>query len=143
MLMRTHPVFLESESSLLIKLLCTRIRGHVPFPKVGRRLHDFQGAERIIVSTASTSLAPALVSGHSSWVRASHWVIAISVMTLMLSGFVILMAHPRLYWGAVGNDLTPALWELPISRNYWHRGWTPSIAVFFWPRLTGHGGAHV
>jgi thiosulfate reductase cytochrome b subunit len=51
-------------------------------------------------------------------------------MTLMLSGFVILMAHPRLYWGAVGNDLTPALVELPISRNYWHRGWTPNVAFF-------------
>src|SRR5262245_57593452 len=33
------------------------------------------------------------------------------------------MAHPRLYWGAAGNDLTPALLELPISRNYRHGGW--------------------
>jgi thiosulfate reductase cytochrome b subunit len=51
----------------------------------------------------------------------------------MVSGFVILMAHPRLYWGAVGNDLTPALVELPISRNYWHRGWTPSVAFYSEP----------
>ena len=33
------------------------------------------------------------------------------------------MVHPRLYWGEVGNDLTPALFELPISRNYKHGGW--------------------
>jgi thiosulfate reductase cytochrome b subunit len=33
------------------------------------------------------------------------------------------MAHPRLYWGVAGNDLTPALIELPISRNYHHGGW--------------------
>ncbi len=33
------------------------------------------------------------------------------------------MAHPRLYWGEVGNDLTPALIELPISRNHQHGGW--------------------
>ena len=33
------------------------------------------------------------------------------------------MAHPRLYWGEVGNDLTPALVELPISRNHRHGGW--------------------
>lgn len=32
------------------------------------------------------------------------------------------MAHPRLYWGRAGNDLTPALVELPISRNYHHGG---------------------
>jgi hypothetical protein len=40
------------------------------------------------------------------------------------------MAHPRLYWGAVGNDLTPALLELPISRNHKHGGWEKSVAFF-------------
>jgi thiosulfate reductase cytochrome b subunit len=49
------------------------------------------------------------------------------VMTLAVTGFVILMAHPRLYWGEVGNDLTPALLELPISRNHHHGGWERSI----------------
>ena len=43
-------------------------------------------------------------------------------LALAVSGFVILMAHPRLYWGNAGNDLTPALVELPISRNYKHGG---------------------
>src|SRR5215470_12492217 len=45
---------------------------------------------------------------------------------LAYSGFVVLMAHPRLYWGHAGNDLTPALFELPISRNYQHGGWNPT-----------------
>ncbi len=70
--------------------------------------------------------------GHTRWVRLTHWIIACSVLTLAVSGFTILMAHPRLYWGAVGNDLTPALIELPISRNYRHGGWdvsTPSFPV--------------
>jgi len=40
------------------------------------------------------------------------------------------MAHPRLYWGAAGNDLTPALIELPVSRNYRHGGWEMSTASF-------------
>jgi len=39
------------------------------------------------------------------------------VLTLAVSGFVILMAHPRLYWGEAGNDLMPALIELPIGPN--------------------------
>lgn len=39
-------------------------------------------------------------------------------MALALSGFFILMVHPRLYLGHVGNDLTPALLTLPISNNY-------------------------
>jgi thiosulfate reductase cytochrome b subunit len=53
--------------------------------------------------------------------------LAASVLTLAFSGFVILMAHPRLYWGKTGNDLTPALIELPISRNYRHGGWDPPV----------------
>jgi thiosulfate reductase cytochrome b subunit len=52
--------------------------------------------------------------------------VAGSFLTLSFSGFVILMCHPRLYWGEVGNDLTPALIELPISRNYRHGGWNNS-----------------
>jgi thiosulfate reductase cytochrome b subunit len=47
-----------------------------------------------------------------------------------VTGFVILMAHPRLYWGEVGNALTPALLELPISRNYRHGGWEQRVAFF-------------
>jgi thiosulfate reductase cytochrome b subunit len=39
-------------------------------------------------------------------------------MTLAVSGFLILMVHPRLYLGHAGNDLTPALLTLPISDNY-------------------------
>jgi thiosulfate reductase cytochrome b subunit len=61
---------------------------------------------------------------HARWVRATHWIGAASVLALAFSGFVILMAHPRLYWGNAGNDLTPALLELPISRNHRHGGWT-------------------
>jgi thiosulfate reductase cytochrome b subunit len=68
--------------------------------------------------------------GHTRWVRLTHWIVAASVLTLAVSGFVILMAHPRLYWGAVGNDLTPSLFELPISRNYRHGGWEKSVAFF-------------
>jgi thiosulfate reductase cytochrome b subunit len=56
--------------------------------------------------------------------------LAVSVLTLAFTGLVIFMAHPRLYWGAVGNDLTPALLELPIGRNYRHGGWAPSIPFF-------------
>jgi thiosulfate reductase cytochrome b subunit len=43
---------------------------------------------------------------------------------------VILMAHPRLYWGNAGNDLTPALVELPISRNYRHGGFDEPVQFF-------------
>jgi hypothetical protein len=41
---------------------------------------------------------------HAGWVRISHAIV--TVLTLAFSGFVILRAHPRLYWGEAGNDLT-------------------------------------
>ena len=63
------------------------------------------------------------MAAHAGWVRVTHWIVAAGVLTLGVTGFVILMAHPRLYWGDAGNDLMPALLELPISRNYHHGGW--------------------
>jgi thiosulfate reductase cytochrome b subunit len=68
--------------------------------------------------------------GHAGWVRISHAIATASLLTLACSGFVILMAHPRLYWGDVGNDLTPALLELPISRNYRHGGYDTPTPFF-------------
>jgi thiosulfate reductase cytochrome b subunit len=69
-------------------------------------------------------------SRHRFWVRISHWLITVSFLLLAFTGFEILMVHPRLYWGEVGNDLTPALLELPISRNYKHQGYEASTPFF-------------
>lgn len=64
---------------------------------------------------------------HKRWVKGAHFIITLSFLALTVSGYVILMSHPRLYWGKAGNDLTPALFELPISRNYHHGGWENRI----------------
>jgi thiosulfate reductase cytochrome b subunit len=75
------------------------------------------------------TVKPATVR-HKRWVRASHWIVTMSFFLLAFSGFEILMVHPRLYWGEAGNDLTPALFELPISRNYQHAGWAKPAPFF-------------
>jgi thiosulfate reductase cytochrome b subunit len=67
--------------------------------------------------------SPQGAMGHARWVRFCHWIAAVAIVTLGVTGYVILMAHPRLYWGETGNGLTPALLELPISRNHQHGGW--------------------
>ncbi len=64
---------------------------------------------------------------HKGWVKSAHFVITFAFLILLVSGYVILMSHPRLYWGKAGNDLTPALFELPISKNYHHGGWEKAI----------------
>lgn len=67
---------------------------------------------------------------HARWVRIAHAIVTVSVLTLAFTGVEILMVHPRLYWGEVGNDLTPALLELPISRNHRHGGWDNATPFF-------------
>jgi len=79
---------------------------------------------------SSSQTSTAKTNRHKRWVKITHWIVTLSFLALTFSGFVILMCHPRLYWGEVGNDLTPALFELPISRNYQHGGWEKSTAFF-------------
>ncbi len=67
---------------------------------------------------------------HPRWVRISHWILAASILTLAVTGFVILMAHPRLYWGEAGNDLMPALLELPIGPNASHVEYENRAPIF-------------
>jgi thiosulfate reductase cytochrome b subunit len=61
--------------------------------------------------------------GHRVWVRACHWIVAGSFLVLCFSGIYIFAVHPRLYWGEVGNSLTPALLEIPITANHRPDGW--------------------
>lgn len=64
---------------------------------------------------------------HQHWVKGAHWIITMSFLALAFTGFEMIMVHPRFYWGEVGNDLTPALFELPVSRNYKHGGWEKNL----------------
>ncbi len=76
-----------------------------------------------MISGASLEQVPHATSlRHSRWVRACHWIGAAALLVLVFTGVEILMVHPRLYWGDAGNDLMPALLELPISRNLHHDG---------------------
>jgi thiosulfate reductase cytochrome b subunit len=77
----------------------------------------------------NTQASYATTAGHPGWVRVCHWTATGSFLALALSGVLMLMTHPRLYWGEVGNDLTPALLELPISRNYQHGGWQNRTSI--------------
>ncbi len=70
---------------------------------------------------------------HKLWIRISHWVVTLSFFALLFTGAEMTMTHPRFYWGEVGNELTPVLFELPVSRNYQHGGWTTSTPFFDTP----------
>jgi thiosulfate reductase cytochrome b subunit len=55
------------------------------------------------------------VQRHALPVRLWHWVNALAVLGLLLSGFLILNVHPRLYWGNDGHNGMPALAELTVD----------------------------
>lgn len=80
------------------------------------------------VTPSATVDALSQSEGHARWTRICHWIVTAGILALALTGFFILMTHPRLYWGEVGNDLVPALIELPISDNHRPNEWVQTIA---------------
>src|SRR5690242_12586424 len=53
---------------------------------------------------------------HGAVVRITHWLNAATFFTLIGSGFVILLAYPRLHWGETGHLDTPAFINLPLPQ---------------------------
>ena len=51
---------------------------------------------------------------HSAVVRVTHWINTLSFLGLLVSGFAILLAHPRFYWGEAGGMGTPSILDLPL-----------------------------
>jgi thiosulfate reductase cytochrome b subunit len=51
---------------------------------------------------------------HAAIVRVTHWINALSFFGLLVSGFAILLAHPRFYWGEAGGIGTPSVLDLPL-----------------------------
>jgi thiosulfate reductase cytochrome b subunit len=58
--------------------------------------------------------APLDAPRHSVLVRVTHWISAVSFVGLAVSGFAIILAHPRFYWGETGGVGTPSLFDLPL-----------------------------
>jgi thiosulfate reductase cytochrome b subunit len=79
----------------------------------------------VATSASSVSAAPAApvaptttaTSRHSALVRVTHWVTTLCFFALLITGFEIVISHPRFYWGETGNVLTPALFQLPIPSS--------------------------
>jgi thiosulfate reductase cytochrome b subunit len=54
---------------------------------------------------------------HAAYVRATHWVVALCLAALLLTGVEIVISHPRFYWGETGNVNTPPLFSFPIPSS--------------------------
>ena len=103
-----------------------------------------------------------LVRRHALATRLWHWTNAISILVMLMSGLMILNAHPRLYWGHYGAEHAPA-WRvlaaleatafpgwMTIPSNYsladarlWHFAFAWLLVLAFtgylvWGLLRGH-----
>ncbi len=70
-----------------------------------------------VPSSASAVPATTVASRHSALVRVTHWITALCFFALLVSGFEIVISHPRFYWGETGNVLTTPLFQLPIPSS--------------------------
>src|SRR5689334_2780752 len=71
---------------------------------------------------------------HSALVRSTHWLTTVSVLALILSGFEILISHPRFYWGETGTVMDRSLFDLPIPAS---RPWVKTGYDFVLPDQNG------
>lgn len=65
----------------------------------------------------------AAVPRHPLWVRLTHWINTGAFLALAVSGFAILLALPRLFWGETGANDAPAWIVLPLPVNLEQTGW--------------------
>jgi thiosulfate reductase cytochrome b subunit len=75
-------------------------------------------AESETVDPAATAPDPAprggdLVYRHALATRLWHWLNALAVFVMLMSGMMISNAHPHLYWGAYGANFDHPWWSPP------------------------------
>lgn len=49
--------------------------------------------------------------------RATHWLTLVAFLALAVTGGLIVISHPRFYWGEVGNVNTKPLFVIPIPAS--------------------------
>jgi thiosulfate reductase cytochrome b subunit len=67
-------------------------------------------------------------------VRVAHWLTFLAFVALVVSGYEIVISHPRFYWGEVGNVRVAPLFTLPIPSS---RGTVPTGFGYVLPDQNG------
>lgn len=70
-------------------------------------------ADELVLHDAIDRPAPGeLVRRHRVSTRLWHWINAVALFVMLMSGLMIFNAHPRLYWGQYGANPDPAWLEI-------------------------------
>ncbi len=87
-----------------------------------------------IATDSGSNIGGQLVKRHRVSTRVWHWINALAIFVMLMTGMMISNAHPHLYWGAYGANLDtpwlnvpnfPAWLTIPSSYNlslarHWH-----------------------
>ena len=67
----------------------------------------------------ATTVAPAATRTprHAALVRVTHWIAAAAFLALLITGFELVISHPRFYWGETGNVNMKPLFRIPIPAS--------------------------
>jgi thiosulfate reductase cytochrome b subunit len=84
--------------------------------------------------TAVSLLEKTRTKRHSAVVRVTHWLTFVAFIALLVTGFEIVISHPRFYWGEVGNVNTKPLFVIPIPAS---RDTVPTGYKFVMPDQNG------
>ena len=84
--------------------------------------------------TVVTTLSKPKTLRHSGVVRVTHWITTVAFFALLVSGWEIVISHPRFYWGETGNVMTRPLFTLPIPAS---RGTVPTGYGYLMPDQNG------
>jgi thiosulfate reductase cytochrome b subunit len=84
--------------------------------------------------TAVSQLEKTRTKRHSAVVRVTHWLTFVAFIALLVTGFEIVISHPRFYWGEVGNVNTKPLFVIPIPAS---RDTVPTGYKFVMPDQNG------
>jgi len=60
---------------------------------------------------------PKIVLRHVGIVRATHWLTVVAFLALLITGMLIVISHPRFYWGETGNVNMKPAFTLPIPAS--------------------------
>lgn len=75
-------------------------------------MNDVAVEEEPVETRAPPTAPPRITYRHRLPTRIWHWVNAVTVFVMIMSGLMILNAHPRLYWGQFGANLDHAWLDL-------------------------------
>jgi len=71
-------------------------------------MDDAAVEQELIEAGKPPAISPTIAYRHRLPTRIWHWVNAVTVIVMLMSGLMILNAHPRLYWGQFGANFDHA-----------------------------------